>query len=127
VVGSISHSSSSAVAVAAWRVDVVGIGIDVEVAGAVEQELWASVLGPRERAWVETCGLPADDAATLVFSAKESLFKAQFPTTGRWLEFDDIEIRFDVSTSRFSASLDRVSGCYGSDGDEVWTLAVWGG
>jgi 4'-phosphopantetheinyl transferase EntD len=39
----------------------------------------------------------------LLFSAKESLYKAWFPLTGRWLDFQDVGISIDAAGGTFDA------------------------
>jgi 4'-phosphopantetheinyl transferase EntD len=41
----------------------------------------------------------------LLFSAKESIYKAWYPLTGRWLGFKDAQLRMDVATGSFTAAL----------------------
>lgn len=72
--GSITHSASSALAV----VDRQPIGVDLEglFSPALCAELADSIITSTERALLESCPLPFALALTLVFSAKESLYKA---------------------------------------------------
>ena len=53
----------------------------------------------------------------MVFSAKESAFKAQFLLTGEMLEFCDLEIRFTPDQGRFFAKFLR--GVTGYDAGQV--------
>jgi 4'-phosphopantetheinyl transferase EntD len=41
----------------------------------------------------------------LLFSAKESVYKAWFPLTGRWLGFEDAHLTFDPDDGTFSARI----------------------
>jgi 4'-phosphopantetheinyl transferase EntD len=41
----------------------------------------------------------------LLFSAKESVFKAWFPLTGRWLDFSECIIAVDPDLTTFTATL----------------------
>lgn len=90
-VGSISHTMGKAVALVAPASEVAAVGVDVE--------LWL----PAERAAeiADAVALPADitalaagtgrsgaDAVTLLFSAKESLYKTLYPTVRRFHDFD---------------------------------------
>jgi 4'-phosphopantetheinyl transferase EntD len=93
VVGSISHCDGFACAVAARQSSLKSVGVDVEVAGAVEENLWPRILAEGERAWIDQH--PAADRriwATIFFSAKESFYKCQHPVTGHWLEFHGARI-----------------------------------
>ena len=41
----------------------------------------------------------------LLFSAKESVYKAWFPLTGQWLGFDGAAIDFDPKNGQFTARI----------------------
>jgi 4'-phosphopantetheinyl transferase EntD len=41
----------------------------------------------------------------LLFSAKESVYKAWYPVARRWLDFESADIEFDVGGGTFSARL----------------------
>jgi 4'-phosphopantetheinyl transferase EntD len=93
VVGSISHTAGFCVAAVAEKRRFAAIGIDCEVAGHVSPDLWATICTPREAAWVAS--LPEREqhaAAALIFSAKEAFYKCQYPLTGEWLEFHDLDV-----------------------------------
>jgi len=96
VTGSISHASGLAGAMVALRSDYRSVGLDIERCGAVGQELLHLVLTAREREWV---GVDTD-LATRVFSLKEAFYKMQFPLTGRFLDFTDVETGPDLSSVR---------------------------
>jgi 4'-phosphopantetheinyl transferase EntD len=91
VTGSISHTADVAAAVARRETPAVrAVGLDVERADAVDEELWAQVLTAAERA---ACASSADPtaAATAVFGAKEAAFKAIYPVYA--VEIDFLEAR----------------------------------
>lgn len=90
--GSISHCHCAVIAIAA-RLDHTRrhLGVDVEAADGLETDLWDSVCGPNEIAWLQARPSPALRAKVL-FSIKEAVYKAQFPLTGMMLDFHDIEV-----------------------------------
>jgi 4'-phosphopantetheinyl transferase EntD len=93
IVGSISHTGSVAVAVVAPKSALTSVGVDVELDGAVQPELWPLLLRGNERAWIESQPTAAQRQwATRFFSAKEAFYKFQHPLTRRWLDFRDVEI-----------------------------------
>lgn len=92
LVGSITHSSQAALAVVASTKTVRAVGIDLEEATPLTQDLWDIVLTSSEQA-----SIPDGATAKRIFSAKEAVYKAQFPITGRPLEFTDLTIRFEGS------------------------------
>jgi 4'-phosphopantetheinyl transferase EntD len=99
VVGSISHSDRL-VAVALSRSSVYrSIGIDVERERAVPDSIVRMIVTPAEQASI-TSGDPVG-AATVLFSCKESLYKAVYPCTHEFLDFHDVEIR--LSGREFTA------------------------
>lgn len=93
VVGSIAHSAGVvAAAVAARRNGVLAVGLDVHPATPLPGDAEDIVGGGRELR--SASGLVGRRMATSVlFSAKESVFKAWFPLTGYWLEFEDVTVR----------------------------------
>lgn len=97
--GSITHAERICAAVACRRSDHAGIGIDAEVSGRVQQNLWSHIATDREIAWFDQAGdaLEAARRATLLFSAKEAFYKAQFCVSRAWVGFHDAEMRLDAS------------------------------
>ncbi len=97
VIGSISHSAGLAAAVVADRESNrgCGIGIDIEsIAGIADEAALDGVMSAREHDRLRELGggWPHQALARLVFSAKESFFKASFATVGRHFDFDAIEL-----------------------------------
>jgi len=93
LLGSITHTEGYSAAVLARREDFAGLGVDSERLSAVHEELWTRICTPPELGRLQ--GLPPQQragAATLVFAAKEAFYKCQYPLTGEWLEFEDLEI-----------------------------------
>jgi 4'-phosphopantetheinyl transferase EntD len=63
------------------------------VAGGVDEKLWPAICLPQELAWLDE--LPPEErtaAATLLFSAKEALYKCQYPLFAQRLDFHDMQI-----------------------------------
>jgi enterobactin synthetase component D / holo-[acyl-carrier protein] synthase len=93
VTGSITHTAGFCGAVVARRTLCGSLGVDAERRDAVHRALWRQIATPAELQWLE--GLPpglAVEMATVVFSAKESFFKCQFPLTHAWLNFADVSV-----------------------------------
>ncbi|WP_434629646.1 4'-phosphopantetheinyl transferase family protein [Chromobacterium sp. CV08] len=140
LVGSITHTDGLAAAVVASARDARGLGIDAE-----------SVIG------VETCRLLRDQVVcdgewrfggdgsswsdrlffTMIFSAKESIFKCLYPQVGKYFDFLDVEIvAWDAESRAFRFRVltdlsDRVSagfeadGCYSILPGMVFTYVGW--
>ncbi len=133
VVGSIAHTGHLAVAAVAPGTLVSALGIDAEPAIALERDLWSRVCRPEELAWAATQSDPAQ-AATLLFSAKESMFKCLWPRTRIFLEFGDLLVIPDTQTGTFSAvatgsaaPADLTSRVRGrlSRVEDLWLTAAW--
>lgn len=104
IVGSITHCTGYRAAAVARANQVLTIGIDAEPHAAIEARVTARVLDDEERAWI--AGAPAGAHwDRLIFSAKESVFKAWFPLTRRWLGFDEARVAIDPGTGVFEARL----------------------
>ncbi len=79
-----------------------GLGIDLESIGRIDDSIAGTVCTADERRQLDA--MPASSRQrhlSLLFSAKESVFKALFPLTRQFLEFDDVHL--DVADGRFTA------------------------
>jgi 4'-phosphopantetheinyl transferase EntD len=94
VVGSLAHDDRVAVATVARRTTMATLGIDVEPAGPLPDDLLDMVATARERLVLHR--QPA--VGRLLFAAKEAVYKAINPLDGIFLEFHDIEV--DLAGSR---------------------------
>jgi 4'-phosphopantetheinyl transferase EntD len=93
VVGSITHTTDYYAAAVAEATRVRSVGVDAEVHGELpEGVLHHIAYGPEltRLAALGTAGGIWWDR--LLFSAKESVYKAWFPLTGRWLGFEDADV-----------------------------------
>ncbi|MBG6082457.1 4'-phosphopantetheinyl transferase family protein [Rubrivivax gelatinosus] len=108
VIGSISHSSGRAAAVARSRRGRSGVGLDLEVppdAAAIEA-LLATVVDDAERARIALVPMHESTVLTIVYSAKESLFKAVSASAGRYFGFEAARLsNFDVGRQRVSLEI----------------------
>jgi 4'-phosphopantetheinyl transferase EntD len=95
-VGSITHCEGYAAAVACSASDLASIGIDAERAGAVDSDVEELICAPEELRWCRRAQGPVD-RRTLVFSAKESAYKALYPLVGRPIGFHEVVVRIDLS------------------------------
>lgn len=101
-VGSIAHTRTLAAAIAGPATGHDGLGIDIEARTAVSPQVAARVLIPAERHW-----LPAPEWRTMLFSAKEAIYKAINPLTGEFLGFNDVELDIDPAANKFHAHCRR--------------------
>jgi 4'-phosphopantetheinyl transferase EntD len=77
--------------------ELASLGIDAEPHEALPEGVLGAVAAPAERERVRALSAahPSVHWDRLLFSAKEAVYKAWFPLTGRWLDFHeaDLEIR----------------------------------
>ena len=104
IVGSITHCPGYCAAAVARTADALAIGIDAEVHAELPANILERVSIPEERAWLASApkGLHWD---RVLFSAKESLYKAYFPLTRRNLSFDEASVGFEPDQGTFEARL----------------------
>lgn len=107
IVGSITHCEGYRACALARSNDMVTIGIDAEPNAALPEGLLSDIAGSQELGWLEDRGrgTPGVHWDRLLFSAKESVYKAWFPLTGRWLGFEDAVVAFDDASTSFTARL----------------------
>jgi 4'-phosphopantetheinyl transferase EntD len=106
VVGSMTHCAGYRAAALAHARDVATIGIDAEVHEALPAGVLDLVSVPAERARLRR--LAADEPGVcwdrLLFSAKESVYKAWYPLTRAWLDFAEADVVLERS-GQFTATL----------------------
>jgi 4'-phosphopantetheinyl transferase EntD len=97
IVGSITHCAGYRAAVVARATDVPAIGVDAEPGEPLPDGVLGIVSGPGERERLRHLAAAAPGTCwdRLLFSAKESVYKAWFPLTGRWLGFEDVDLSID--------------------------------
>ncbi|MEV4944185.1 4'-phosphopantetheinyl transferase superfamily protein [Streptomyces sp. NPDC053755] len=108
IVGGITHCAGYRAAAVARATDVAALGVDAEPHQALDRTgVLHMVTDAAERAHLaELAALRPDvhwDRA--LFSAKESVYKAWSPLTGRWLDFLEARVAFQPRTETFTARL----------------------
>jgi len=114
IVGSMTHTDGLCAAAAAPAQDARSIGIDAESVAPLPDGVLPLVAHSSELTHLGVLAggqqhFPWD---RLLFSAKESVYKAWYPVMRCWLGFEDVRLRFD-DVGRFRAEL--VSRRYGAD------------
>ncbi|WP_433378019.1 4'-phosphopantetheinyl transferase family protein [Streptosporangium sp. CA-115845] len=123
VVGSITHCAGYRAAAVAWSDDITTLGIDAEPNKPLPPGILETIAVDDESRWV-TDFLRHDPSARwdrLLFSAKESVYKAWFPLAPRReprLDFTEASITFDPVGGGFLARL-LVEGPRLRDGSEL--------
>jgi len=133
VVGAMTHCEGYRAAAVAWARDADAIGIDAEPNGPLPSGVLGMVASCEEQEHVRGLrqkrpGLAFD---RLLFSIKESVYKAWFPRERSWLGFEDAEVGIDPEGA-FVARVPlgeadglRLAGRWGlSDGVLVTALVV---
>jgi 4'-phosphopantetheinyl transferase EntD len=107
VVGSITHCDGYRASAVAHQRDVVTLGIDAEPNARLPDGLLADIARPEELPSLGRLSSqrPEIHWDRLLFSAKESVYKAWFPLAGRWLGFEDAVLEIDPSEGTFDARL----------------------
>jgi 4'-phosphopantetheinyl transferase EntD len=106
-VGSITHCDGYRAAAVARAVDVLTIGVDAEPAGPLPDGVLNQVSLPAERTRLGelAAAVPGVCWDRVLFSAKESVYKAWFPLARRWLGFDEADVTIDPADGTFRARL----------------------
>jgi 4'-phosphopantetheinyl transferase EntD len=93
MVGSITHTAGFCAAVVAERRRIGAVGLDSEVVGDVNGEIWPTICVPLETAWLASLpALQRAAAVTLIFCAKEAFYKCQYPAVRESLNFRDVSV-----------------------------------
>jgi len=125
--GSITHSRALAAAVVATGG--IGVGIDLEAVGRVKPRLYDALFTQYEQSTLNSYEF---DAATICFSAKEAGYKAIFPSTRKFIGFQEAEVYLQPEMRRFtlgylgpdeeSQRLEDGWGCWSVHAGHVLTL-----
>ena len=106
VVGSMTHCDGYRAAAVALEEKVRTVGVDAEPNGPLPDGVLEAIALPAEIEWLERVG---DSYGVcwdrLLFSAKESVYKAWFPLTRRWLDFEEAVVTPDPAEGTFAARL----------------------
>lgn len=136
IVGSISHSQNLAICAVALQSNIEYVGVDLEhiIAPHVLDDIEKQIITTAEKRIIVECGLNIGTGFTVVYSAKESLFKALHGNVGAYFDFDaakmiEINLRERRITFELAQTLSpqlpagtRVSGLFYVDNDYVLTL-----
>lgn len=96
VVGSMTHCAGYRAAVVARGSEVATLGIDAEPNDALPEGVLPAIARPEDltalAALPTSAGIAWD---RILFSAKESVYKAWFPVARKWLDFEDATVTID--------------------------------
>ncbi|MBN1655907.1 MAG: 4'-phosphopantetheinyl transferase superfamily protein [Deltaproteobacteria bacterium] len=130
IIGSISHTNGYCAVVAAKAGALVGLGLDVEQDSPLKPELIRLICTERERNWLDN--QPESDRcrlAKLIFCAKESAYKCQYPLSKAFVDFKQAELYLDLETRKFRAIIlkdlgERLSPCLSISGRYDWRRSL---
>jgi 4'-phosphopantetheinyl transferase EntD len=107
VVGSITHCAGYRAAAVARSADLATVGIDAEPHGPLPAGVEESVTVAPERELLARLAAadPSIHWDRLLFSAKESIYKAWYPLTHRWLGFEDARLSIDPAARTFTGRI----------------------
>ncbi|MBZ3905112.1 MULTISPECIES: 4'-phosphopantetheinyl transferase family protein [Streptomyces] len=105
--GSMTHCEGFAAAALVRARDLASLGVDAEPHDALPEGVLTAIALPAEELRLRrlTADHPAVHWDRLLFSAKESVYKAWFPLTGRWLDFSEADIEVTVDPGGRSGAL----------------------
>ncbi|MDG4803042.1 4'-phosphopantetheinyl transferase superfamily protein [Micromonospora sp. WMMD980] len=137
VVGAITHTDGYCAAAVAHAADLRAVGIDAERHRRLSEGVRRKVCRPDEEA--DLARLPSGPPwPTVLFSAKETVYKVWYPLVGTWLGFPDARVTLDPDSGTFHAEIaparlaaapvpdppSSVTGRFAVDDDLVRTAAV---
>ena len=107
VTGSITHCAGYRASAVARLADVASLGLDAEPNAPLPDGVLERIAVPQEQAWLPglAAAVPGVSWDRLLFCAKESVYKAWFPLTRRWLGFEQAAITVDPQAGTFTAEL----------------------
>jgi enterobactin synthetase component D len=104
LVGSLSHNQLGLATAISFKKDLLGVGIDLETRKRVNSKIASHIMTPYDlksyASWAEA------DLYSLIFSAKESLFKAIYPLVNKFFGFEYAAVTsIDINKSTFNIKL----------------------
>lgn len=106
IVGSLTHCEGYRAAAVASAADLASVGIDAEPNEPLPDGVAPLVtIGDELRMLDGLLSIPGVRWDRLLFSAKESIYKAWFPLAHRWLDFTECELSIDVDAGTFTGRL----------------------
>jgi len=117
IVGSLAHDERVALAAVARKGDFLALGVDIEPAEELPEDLVEIIATDTERSRYGQSIL----RGRRLFAAKEAVYKAIFPIDQCFLDFHDIEVELQQQVARLSYG--RTAAVRVSDGNYVIALA----
>ena len=97
-VGAITHSTDFAAAIVSC--DLLSVGLDIERLGRIKEKLYNKFFTSSELASISE--MTGWEAESIIFSAKESIYKAIYFMLRRYVNFKEVELAINAEDSSFS-------------------------
>lgn len=113
IVGSIAHNGSTCIATLARSSEIRSLGVDIEDDTPLSTDLEPIICTKEERRWLE--GFAPHHRrryAKIIFSAKECVYKCQYPLTGEMLDFHAVTIHLGKGFGQFHAEFNVDAGMF---------------
>nr|WP_206439501.1 4'-phosphopantetheinyl transferase superfamily protein [Streptomyces scabichelini] len=109
LIGSMTHCEGYGAAALARVSDLASLGIDAEPHLPLPEGVLSSVALPAEDGRLRELSAehPTVHWDRLLFSAKESVYKAWFPLTGKWLDFTEADIEVGMAPGHATSGFFR--------------------
>lgn len=108
LVGNLSHDDTLCLALVAKTERIKAIGVDVEPALALTEDVIRETCSMTEQKWIASqYDVDAGLSARRIFSAKECAYKCQYPLTKEMFGFETFEITLSDKTAGFTAEFTR--------------------
>lgn len=111
VVGSLTHCVGARAAAVARAPDVRALGIDIEPSRMLPPGVLDVIATEDETSMLQELHHvdPTVPWESVLFSAKESVFKAWFPLTGNWIGYTSCSVSIDSAAGAFSTRFDGLT------------------
>ena len=121
IAGSITHCSSYCAAAVARSLDLSSIGIDAEENLPLGEGVLEVIASPQEQTEIRTLGGSWLHWDRLLFSAKESVFKAWYCLANQWLDFSECTIQWGPSVDLKPVGEDLFAGTFVAHLSRSWS------
>ena len=121
IAGSITHCSGYCAAAVARSLDLCSIGIDAEENLPLGGGVLEVIASPQERMEIRTLGGSRLHWDRLLFSAKESVFKAWYCLANQWLDFSECTIQWGPSVDLKPVGEDLIAGTFVAHLSRSWS------
>jgi hypothetical protein len=112
ITATLSHSRNLCGAIAARKSTYLSLGMDIETRNRVHEDMWKVLFTPGETAFLNRQTEAGKRLySTIFFSLKEAFYKLQYPLTGVFIDFAEVEI-FLLNNRLYARLLRQVSNLF---------------